>query len=74
MKRLYATLVLWPAGASPGGANCLGDCAGVKTVKVGPEITGGRGHARVATTRAGVNGGVRHGRERVRVDGERRRA
>ena len=46
----------YPTGESPEGANCLGDCGPVEIVAVGPEITRGRGHARVGTTRPGVNG------------------
>jgi formylglycine-generating enzyme len=45
----------YPTGDSPLGANCLGDCGSVRTV--GHAVTSrGSGHARVATTAAGVNG------------------
>ena len=44
----------YPTGDSPRGANCLGDCGTVRTVS--HAVTSrGRGHARVATTAAGVN-------------------
>jgi sulfatase modifying factor 1 len=46
----------YPTGESPAGANCLEECGAVQTVRVGTEITRGRGHARAGTTRAGVNG------------------
>jgi len=46
---------LYPTGDQPQGANCLGDCG--NAVAVPHAITSrGRGHARVGTTAAGVNG------------------
>jgi formylglycine-generating enzyme required for sulfatase activity len=44
----------YPTGTSPRGANCLGDCGPVKAVPHA-QTSRGQGHARVATTAAGVN-------------------
>jgi formylglycine-generating enzyme len=45
----------YPTGATPDGANCLGDCGKAKTVN--HAITSrGSGHAEVSTTTQGVNG------------------
>ncbi len=45
----------YPTGATPDGANCLGDCGKTKTVN--HAITSrGNGHAEVSTTKQGVNG------------------
>lgn len=46
----------FPTGDSPAGANCLADCGGVRPVDHGAVLPRGAGHARVATTAAGVNG------------------
>jgi formylglycine-generating enzyme len=48
----------YPTGASPQGANCLGDCGAVKTVLAQPTLvtSRGRGHAVGGSTAAGVNG------------------
>jgi formylglycine-generating enzyme len=46
---------VYPTGESPQGANCLGDCAPVKTVSHAV-TTRGSGHAEVGTTKPGVNG------------------
>jgi formylglycine-generating enzyme len=48
----------YPTGASPQGANCLGDCGPAKTVLAQPTLvtSRGRGHAVVGSTAAGVNG------------------
>jgi formylglycine-generating enzyme required for sulfatase activity len=45
----------YPTGDSPTGANCLGDCGEVPTVRHAV-TTRGRGHAEAGTTRGGVNG------------------
>ncbi len=57
----------YPTGDTPQGANCLGECGGVRTVadtwsggpqgsEAGFPSSRGRGHAEAGTTRAGVNG------------------
>lgn len=45
----------YPTGATPTGANCLGDCGEAPTVP-GAITSRGRGHAEAGATRAGVNG------------------
>jgi formylglycine-generating enzyme required for sulfatase activity len=45
----------YPTGATPIGANCLGDCGEVSVVP-GAVTSRGRGHAEAGSTRAGVNG------------------
>lgn len=49
----------WPSGSSALGAQCLDDCgpqAAQRAVRHGATLLRGPGHARVATTPAGVNG------------------
>ena len=51
----------YPTGDSPNGANCLGACGAVKGNPAGKQefsdyLNRGYGHARVGTTKAGVNG------------------
>jgi formylglycine-generating enzyme required for sulfatase activity len=46
----------YPTGESPVGANCLGDCGPTRAVDHGARLLRGAGHARVATSVAGVNG------------------
>jgi formylglycine-generating enzyme len=49
------TIYPYPTGASPKGANCLGDCGKLKTVETAV-TSRGNGHAEVASTKQGVNG------------------
>lgn len=49
----------YPTGASPAGAQCLGDCgpaAQARAIAHGAALSRGHGHARVGSTPAGVNG------------------
>lgn len=46
----------YPTGDTPQGANCLDDCGPVNPVKHGAGLMRGAGHARIGTTKAGVNG------------------
>lgn len=46
----------YPTGMSPNGANCLADCGSTPAIDYSAELERGRGHARVYTTQAGVNG------------------
>jgi sulfatase modifying factor 1 len=46
----------YPVGDTPQGANCLGECGAVNPVEHGAALWRGAGHARVGTTRPGVNG------------------
>jgi formylglycine-generating enzyme len=45
----------YPTGESPQGANCLGDCGKVNTVK-NAQTSRGQGHSEVGTTKPGING------------------
>lgn len=46
----------YPTGDGPKGANCLHDCGPAPAIDYSSVLDRGRGHARVGTTRAGVNG------------------
>lgn len=46
----------YPTGDTPAGANCLADCGGTARPVAHAQSSRGKGHAAVATTRAGVNG------------------
>ncbi|RZS52264.1 formylglycine-generating enzyme family protein [Sphaerotilus mobilis] len=49
----------YPSGASPQGAQCLGDCGDVpheRAIAHGARLLRGHGHARAGSTPAGVNG------------------
>jgi sulfatase modifying factor 1 len=49
----------YPTGASPDGAQCLGDCgtaAQQRAINHGATLLRGHGHARAGSTPAGVNG------------------
>lgn len=47
----------YPQGDTPGGANCLGDCANAaRPVAHGAALMRGRGHVETGTSPAGVNG------------------
>ncbi len=49
----------YPTGASPAGAQCLGDCgpaAQARAISHGAVLSRGHGHARAGATPAGVNG------------------
>ena len=46
----------YPTGKSPLGANCLAECGDVPAIDRSAMLARGHGHARVGTTKAGVNG------------------
>lgn len=46
----------YPTGETPEGANCLRDCGVTPALNYSAVLQRGRGHARVGTTKAGVNG------------------
>ncbi len=46
----------YPTGESPAGANCLEECGPVSVVDRSNLLSRGAGHARVGTTKPGVNG------------------
>lgn len=46
----------YPTGAMPAGANCLADCGPSRSINRSAQLPRGAGHARVGTTRPGVNG------------------
>jgi formylglycine-generating enzyme required for sulfatase activity len=46
----------YPTGATPQGANCLGDCGQAPALDHRDILSRGIGHAKVATTKRGVNG------------------
>ncbi len=46
----------YPTGASPQGANCLGECGGSTALDYSSVLMRGKGPARAGTTQRGVNG------------------
>lgn len=46
----------YPTGSSPLGANCLNDCGAPPAIDYSARLDRGTGHARLGTTKAGVNG------------------
>lgn len=46
----------YPTGNSPAGANCLNECGPSKAIDYSSYLNRGIGHARVGTTRVGING------------------
>ncbi|EKE76529.1 hypothetical protein P24_07789 [Oceanibaculum indicum P24] len=47
---------LYPTGATPNGANCLGDCGPTPAIDHTSRLTRGIGHAPAGSTKPGVNG------------------